>query len=304
MAIHVAWLREPQGSSELGAGERALEPRLGTPLKDATPYELLCMLLGQGWAWRPLPKTAKAVLALPPFVVRAGPEAPDRNRIFYSRLIPSVAYMRCLLGELSLGEQIVNVPHGCTNSVYEQILNGTPAQAHRKKKRRLAVDDRDKSPVRRPRRPANRALAAVANLPAEEEPMAAEDACCHTINNSPAINVVKLSMHTTQTHPTRLPYTARPTSPHPSHPSYPTTTHHTTHKDEDDIGDADLALDLGGDDAEDMGFDLVEALFFCCIAVFLLPLLPLPLLLPLLLLPGAGGANRFEPAGAATARDT
>ena len=91
-------------------------------IEDLTPYEVLCRLCRDVWAWRRSPRTPAARLALPPYTEAA-------PKVWYSAgtdLVRLKHYLRALLESPALFGQgpLLHIHHHQQARYYKKVLNG------------------------------------------------------------------------------------------------------------------------------------------------------------------------------------
>jgi len=85
-------------------------------------YEQLVTLARQGWVWKEWIAPSRRTRRTPPL-----PEGytPGADTEFFTTLIPSARYLQCILGAQALFEKgCPMVPHGQTDTTYQQLLDG------------------------------------------------------------------------------------------------------------------------------------------------------------------------------------
>ncbi len=105
------------------APERVLEVRANVALQDRTNWELLAMLVDDGWDMHPAPKFTKSFQALPPYVEGG-------VRIWYNRCVDVSRvrpYMSSLLraDELFRSGCLVALHHGQPPKYYKDVMSGS-----------------------------------------------------------------------------------------------------------------------------------------------------------------------------------
>lgn len=134
MGQQVAMLRS------MHSPRRLSEPRLDVALAEATTWEVICRLEGEGWRWNKMPRSVKARHALPPYM-------PGADRVFYSAGVDlDLTYLRALAtADTLFAKGFQRILHwSADKKYYKKLLSGDlsvwEVAEPEQKKRRLQLD--------------------------------------------------------------------------------------------------------------------------------------------------------------------